>query len=254
MIFALAIFPLLTPLNLPLGISYTTQKYYETVQTLKAGDIVIFHWGEGTAQWGEMGPPGIAQMQQLCNIPGVRIIVFSTTAEAPGLFESNLLPAIDLKGRVYGRDWVNLGYYPGGETAIAALATDPHKLITADYWGHPISELPLMNDFKSGADIALIVGNEPSSGESYLRQFQTKFKTKIVWCSPSAVYTTSLAYFASGQLSGLLNSLRGGAELEKLIGKPGRGMSAMDAMSCLHLWVIVLIVLGNISYFQSKRR
>jgi len=251
-VFIVTIVPILFPLNLPLVISKTTIQYYDTVQKLKSGNTVIFVWNQGTAQFGEMGPPGIAQLQQLMDIPGVKVVVISTGAESPGLFESNLWPAIDPKGKEYGKDWVNLGYIPGGETAIAALATDTWSLVKVDWKGTPISQLPVMEGFKSGADIALIVGNQPSSGEEWQRQFQNKFKTPIVWACVSAGYTTALMFVNSGQLSGILNSLRGGAELELLIKKPGRGVSAMDAMSNLHLLVLATIVASNIIYFKNR--
>ena len=133
-IFVLGIAPLIVPFNLPLKIGRTTDMYYNTAESLQAGDIVIFHWGEGTAQWGEMGPPGIAQFQQLIN-KGARIIVFSGNVEAPGLFDANLKPAIDFKGAVYGDDWLNLGFYPGGETVAASLATEPHTTFLIDAYG-----------------------------------------------------------------------------------------------------------------------
>ena len=252
-VFIVTIVPIVFPLNLPLVISKTTILYYDAVQKLKSGDTVIFVWNQGTAQFGEMGPPGIAQLQQLMNIPGVKIIVISTGAESPGLFESNLLPEVDLKGKEYGVDWVNLGYIPGGESAIAALATDTWSLVKVDWKGIPITQLPVMDGFRSGADIALIAGNQPSSGEEWMRQFQNKFQTPIVWACVSAGYTTALMFVNSGQLSGILNSLRGGAELEILINKPGRGVSAMDAMSNLHLLVLAVIVAGNVLYFTGRK-
>jgi len=252
LVFIVTIIPIIFPLHLPLIISQTTLQYYNTVQKLKSGDTVIFVWNQGTAQFGEMGPPGIAQLQQLMDIPGVKIVVISTGAESPGLFESNLFPSIDTKGKEYGKDWVNLGYIPGGETAIAALATDTWSLVKVDWKGTPITQLPVMDGFHSGADIALIVGNQPSSGEEWQRQFQNKFKTPIVWACVSAGYTTALMFVSSGQLSGILNSLRGGAELEILINKPARGVSAMDAMSNLHILVLAIIVASNIIYFTQK--
>lgn len=250
-IFILGITPLVVPFNLPLNISRTTSMYYNTVDNLQEGDIVIFLWGEGTAQWGEMGPPGIAQFEQLVK-KGARIIVFSNNVEAPGLFDANLLPEINFGDYQYGEDWINLGFYPGAETAIASLASQPHSTFLIDAYGTSLDTLPLWADYQSGEDAVLVVGNEPSSGESFMRQFQTRWGTKIVWCAPSAVYTSSLVYLESGQLSGLLNSLRGGAELEKMTNKPGRGLSAMDALSCIHVWIVLLIIAGNIQHHLGR--
>ena len=250
-LFVLAILPLVFPFNLPLKIGRTTEMYYNTVEELNPDELVIFYFAEGTAQWGEMGPPGIAQLQQLVN-KGVNIIVVCGTIESPGLFDANLKPAIDWKDYVYGEDWLNIGYYPGGESFITSLATEPHSAFVVDADGTSLDSLPLWADYQTGEDVVLIIGNEPSSGITFMRQFQVKWNTPLVWAAPSAVYTSSLSYLESDQLKGLLNSLRGGAELEKLINKPGRGLSAMDALSAIHVWVILLTIAGNIQYLRGR--
>jgi len=252
-IFILASVPLLTPFGLPLEISETTQAYYDTVETLKPGDIVIYEWNMGSAQFGEMGAPAIVQLQQLFNKAGVRIIVFQPTSEAPGLFDANIFPALDLKGKVYGIDWINLGFYPGG-AVIAALATDPHQLFLKDHYGNALSQYSLWNDYRTGADCEMIIFNEVGHGGSYMTQFQIKWGTTIVGATVAAQYADCMLYYTSGQLKGVLNSLRGGAELEKLTNNPGRGLSAMDAMSTLHLWLILVVVAGNVQYFSKRRR
>jgi len=252
-IFILASVPLLVPLNLPLEISPNTQSHYDVIEALNAGDLVIFYWNEGTAQWGEMGPPGIVQLQHVLNQDGVKVIIFSAWPESPALFESSLRPKLDLTGKEYGRDWVNLGYFPGGETAIAALATDPHSLAKEDHYGTPVGELPIMDEFNSGEDIALIMGNAPGGYDLFMNQFQSKWETPIIWATPAAVYPSAVPFAESGQLIGLLNSLRGGAEYEKLINMPGRGLSAMDAMSALYVLVMVLIIIGNVNYYLERR-
>lgn len=252
-IFVLGIAPLLFPFNLPLKIGRTTQMYYDTVEALEPDDVVVFLWGEGTAQWGEMGPPGIAQFQQLID-KGARLIILCSNVEAPGLFDANLKPAIDFKDTVYGEDWINLGYYPGGETVITSLASEPHDTFLIDNYGATLEGMPLWADYQSGEDAVLIVGNQPSSGLGFMRQFQVKWDTPIVWAAPSAVYTSSLIYLESGQLNGLLNSLRGGAELEKLINYPGRGLSAMDALSAIHVWVVILAIIGNVQHYMGRNK
>ncbi len=57
----------------------------------------------------------------------------------------------------------------------------------------------------------------------------------------------------SGQLAGMLGSLRGGAEYEKVSDNPGKALTGMDAQSFMNLTILVFIALGNIGYFVRKK-
>ncbi|MGB4748831.1 MAG: hypothetical protein WBH67_05180 [Bacillota bacterium] len=57
----------------------------------------------------------------------------------------------------------------------------------------------------------------------------------------------------SRQIKGLLAGLGGAAQYEKLLGRPGDATSLMDAQGLGHAMIIVLIVLGNISYILKKK-
>ena len=52
---------------------------------------------------------------------------------------------------------------------------------------------------------------------------------------------------------GILGGLRGGAEYEILINKPGASVAKMDSESISHLYIIALIIIGNIGYFATKK-
>jgi ABC-type nitrate/sulfonate/bicarbonate transport system permease component len=65
---------------------------------------------------------------------------------------------------------------------------------------------------------------------------------------------SEMPYLNSGLIIGLLQSMRGGAELEYLIGHPGVGLTAMDAFTLGHYMLIVFIIIGNIGYLGYVRR
>jgi hypothetical protein len=65
---------------------------------------------------------------------------------------------------------------------------------------------------------------------------------------------TERPFYDSGIYKAILNSMRGGAELEYLIGHPGPGMTAMDAFTLGHYLLIGFIIIGNIGYFGYSRR
>jgi len=67
-------------------------------------------------------------------------------------------------------------------------------------------------------------------------------------------------YLQSGQLSGLLAGMKGGAEYEVLIQKAGYSkaympaVAAMDSQSLAHVVILVLVIVGNLAFFVTRRR
>ncbi|MDD3733041.1 MAG: hypothetical protein PHU88_11775, partial [candidate division Zixibacteria bacterium] len=59
------------------------------------------------------------------------------------------------------------------------------------------------------------------------------------------------AFVSAGQMTGLLGGMKGAAEYEKLLGRPARATSGMDAQSLLHLLIIALVIAGNVGYFVN---
>ena len=62
------------------------------------------------------------------------------------------------------------------------------------------------------------------------------------------------SFVESGQMTGLLGGMRGAAEYEALAGHPDLAVLGMNAQSLVHILVIVLIILGNIAFFTSRRQ
>ncbi len=60
-------------------------------------------------------------------------------------------------------------------------------------------------------------------------------------------------YYDSGQIIGFLGGLKGAAEYEVLNGIPGSGVEGMDAQTIAHLFMILLVILGNLGYFLERR-
>jgi len=69
----------------------------------------------------------------------------------------------------------------------------------------------------------------------------------------AAMVTTYDPYLASGQMTAMVGGLRGAAEYEKLLGVGGGGARGMLAQSTAHLYVILLVIIGNVIYFVGRR-
>jgi hypothetical protein len=66
-------------------------------------------------------------------------------------------------------------------------------------------------------------------------------------------------YLQTGQLVGQLGGMRGAAEYEQLVYDagyhPSKGLAnkAMNAISSTHVLIMLLIVVGNLAFWQDRR-
>ncbi len=56
------------------------------------------------------------------------------------------------------------------------------------------------------------------------------------------------------QALGMMGGLKGAAEYETMIAKPGMGARGMDAQSMAHLLIVCFIILGNVGFVMHKVR
>jgi hypothetical protein len=78
----------------------------------------------------------------------------------------------------------------------------------------------------------------------------------LVYCPTAVMSAAAYPYLDSGQVKGMLNGAMGAVQYETLI---GRGNVATDAsatswaLSTAHIYIILLIALGNLGYLAARR-
>ncbi len=250
------LFPLLSPLGLPIPISVDSIAWNDFINDeIQDGDTVIFSLMYGTSGMPELFPMSVATMKHILE-KDVKFIVVSFWTEGPLVFDT-LIGQVNPAdyGKVYGEDWIRLGYLPGGETAMGAFATSFQNTVPKDYVEKKsLDSFPIMANVKSAEDIDLIISFEtgtPGTPE-WLRQWNTPYGVpQITGCIGVSV-PGIIPYINSGQLSALLPGLTVSAEYEVLLGKPGLAVAGVDAVSTSHLLVVMLVIVGNIAYFMTR--
>jgi len=242
--------PMVSPIGLPISVSSATQKAYDAVEKLKAGDTIMVDFGYYVDGGPDVEPIGVAMFRQLFG-KGIRIIAVGYKDHAVMLADKLFAPYAGTK--VYGTDYVNLGYIPGGETAIAAYARDIKKAFPRDTKGTSTDQLPILKSVNSASDCALFLFLTDSSADAWVRQI-SQYKVPIIGGIITVSAPQAEPFLASGQLTGMLAGLRAAAEYEILMGKPGPAAAGMDAQSTGHMLLILFIIAGNISYLATKKQ
>ena len=128
------------------------------------------------------------------------------------------------------------------------------KVYPTDADGRPLSQLPVMAGVQSYKDVALLVDLASSSTPgSWIGYAHERYKLAMAAGITAVMATDYYPYLQTGQLVGMINGLKGAAEYEALIEHPGLGTLGMSAQSIAHVFIILLVIIGNIALFASGR-
>ncbi len=247
----LAFLPVAVPLGLPVPINEITRLSYAAMEGLNPGDLIAISFDYGGGSAAELYPQNLVMMKHAL-AKGLRVITVAFSIAGPEMAEMAIRESGYEAATEYGVDYVNLGFIAGFETAMSGFAIDPHSLISADFYGTPISDIPIMDDFNSLDDLALIAFTTSTSQDHYIRQW-TGYNALVIGCIQSLYFSVMNVYMGTGQIVGFINGLRGSAEYELLTQELGVGVLTMDQASITHLYAILLLVIGNIGYYLSRR-
>lgn len=249
------IIPTLKPLGLPLMIGDMAKDWYNTVDALPEGSIVLFDIGFGAGGYPSLGPATIACFHQFFE-KNLKVIIMATALEGsmmyPLIMEA-VKPEINY-GAVYGEDYVFLGYIAGGMTAMAGVLGDLHALVSTEYTGTPISQVNLLKDVTGADDYDLVsyITTAGGTSEGWVYQAYSAYDRPLVGGFLSMMTTSMKPYYDTGQLLGLIDGVKGAADMEFLTKHPGDAIRSSDVLSFTQTLVLIFIVIGNISYWGAK--
>jgi hypothetical protein len=228
---------------------------YDFIESLPSDSVVIIDYGCNAVMWPENGISTLAIMKHLFSKTDIKIVMFAGwLVEGPVIWNTRIKPEVQryLDLRTYGEDWVDFGYIPGAEVALAGMATDFHATIPKDVHGTPVGEIAMMQNIRTATDFALGIAMNAQIG--WLNQWQVPYGTPISVICQGMLAPGNMPYLETGQLTGFVAGSTGAAQYEILIRSPGEGAAQADAISLSHVLVIAVIIIVNVDHFLSRSR
>ena len=141
----------------------------------------------------------------------------------------------------YGTNYLNLGYLPGGVMGIRAFTQDPAHTMQFDILLNSAWEsstlLQGINSLAQFGALIVITDNADS--------LRAQNPLPLVVITSAQAAPMLYPYFDSGQVSGIVNGLNGGAVFEQNnAGRPGTARSYWDAYS-LGMLLAMSVILGG---------
>jgi hypothetical protein len=248
------IMPMLFPIGFPVPITPEVKRWYDTIDKLPNGSVIMIDFGYSGGGEPELGPMAVAVYHHIFKRGGIKVVVMSTSIEGTLLFDKVIAELNPSQyGKQYGVDYIHIGYIAGTESAMAAVGKSIRATTTTDYKGTPLDQYPIMQGVNEAADFDLLIcyttGGDQSEG--WVRQWYTTYKTPYLCCVIAMMVPTMLPYQKAGQIVSLVSGAQAG-QMELLVHVPGRGIKSADVITMTHLLCIALVVVGNVAYFGKK--
>ena len=250
--------PLVVSMPLPLYVSTMVQDLYDAIEALPDHSIVLISADYDPTAKPELEPFHVALLHHLAR-KKIRMVMISLWPAAPPLTDQVVAEVglVEKYGYVKGVDFAHLGYKDGRQIVMESMGNSIRATFPRDRDGNPVESNPLMHQVDTYADVAMLInvsGGFPGVKE-YVQVVQSRYGIKMVGACTAVSGPDYVPYYQATpkQLLGLAAGMKGTAEYEKLVGRPGTAMTGMAAQSSSHLLLILFIVFGNVMFFLARR-
>jgi len=261
LVFLATAVPLILNIRLPMPVSPEVKSAFEAVDKLKEGDVILISTDYGPSSAPETQPMLEAILSHAFQ-KNVKVLLM-THWRFEGLIMG--IEGIDKIAKKYhkeyGKDYLVLGYRPGGTAVMIGMAEDFRNIFSTDNAGKPLDSYPIYKEIAGDdgilnyKDIDLLVGLEAGSiGNFWIMIVNARYKVPMIMGTTAVITPEFFAFYQSGQIEGLLGGLKGAADYETLLGVMGFASKGMVSQFAVHVLIILLILLGNLSDIARRFR
>jgi hypothetical protein len=248
------IVPLIFRFPMPIPISPETQALHDRVEAIPDSSTIVLTFDYYPSTLAETEPMSIAALEQ-CWRKDLKIITLSTVGlGGPSIADRVMATVAERFGKVYGIDYVNLGYKANYQAVLLGLGKSFRSIYPTDFYGTPLDSLPILRgiDNYEGVEFIFIVSDN-TIVDYWVGLVNAQYGTEMGAGVTAVMAPKFYAYVRANQLVGLLGGMKGAAEYEDLVGAIGMATAGMGAQSMVHLMIIFFIIMGNIAYFTGRR-
>jgi len=249
--------PLPAPVSIP-DQTFAASKLVNAIPD-SAPVLLAFDYEPGMA--GEMHAASSAIVDRLI-VKGSRLTLVSTVPSGPAIAEY-FFQEVLARAYTEGKDYINLGYIPGGTTGLLSFAHTPRLVFPMSYdgnrdpWGTPpLQTVNRLSDFA----LVMIITDDSDVARAWIEQVQPQLgETPVITILSAQAEPMVRPYFGAevgSQVRGIVSGLSGAAAYE-VLAENNLGRAYWDAYSVGLIVAVGAIFIGgalNITSVILNRR
>jgi hypothetical protein len=250
------LFPMLTPgwmSGLP-AVPLETSPVGQMINAIPNGAPVLLIVDYEPGMSGELEAASSTVLDHLM-LRGTRLAIVSTSPVGPALGE-HLIDLLGVHNYQPGVHYVNLGFIPGGAAGLQGFGIAPQSALPLGYdatplWGllnlagaNPWGQAPLegvtsLRDFQ----MTLLLSDDPDTVRGWVEQVEPRLaEQSLVVVSSAQAAPLIRPYFESGQVTGMVTGVSGGAYYEGFMGRERSARAFWDSYGVGSLAAVLLIL------------
>jgi hypothetical protein len=250
----IVLLPLIIKPKISVRVSEPVRDAYHAIDHLPQNSVVMISIDFDPSSAPEVQPMLIAILRH-CFRKNLKVILTGQLALGLPLGEIALNQVAPEYKKVYGQDYVNIGYRPGYTALMVGIGREIRDFFKTDYRGVPLDSFEFMRQVHNYHDIDLLVSLAHGAvADAWIMYAGARFNQKIIVGCTGVNAPGMFQYYSAHQIEGIIGGLQGASEYETLVEKPGAATLGMPAQSSAHALLILLLIIGNIGFILSRRK
>jgi hypothetical protein len=248
------IIPAVKGFEVPVTVSPEVRKVYDFVDKIQPGEYLFISVDYDPTSLAELNPMAEAIIKHA--FQRNEKLIFVTLAQfGPGMVEEITSRLARDYNKVRGVDYAFLGYRPYPSITILAMGVDFRVPFPVDYYGTSLDSLPIMHGIKNFFNVKGVIDlTSGNTSDMWLVDGNGRYGFPLAIGITGVMAADYYQYLQSGQLFGIIPGIKGAAEYESLIKKPGTGMQQAAYQVVAHSVIILFIIISNVAYFSTRKK
>lgn len=248
----LIVFILFTPaqmIPLPIALPAESALVLPVMDALPEGAPVLLVFDYEPALAGELESAAAPFVDRLIGLRHPRFTILSTSPTGAALAERFMSTTQSRHNYLYGQNYINLGFLPGGGSGILFFSQNPKVAMPLDAKGNLVWNLAVVQGVNNFPDYAAIILLTDQAEDARVWVEQTTGRRNdrsLVVISSAQAAPMIQPYLISGQINGMISGLHGGAAFEGAYGSNTPVRFYWGAYNVALLAVVLLIIFGSL--------
>ena len=246
--------PIIVPLNLPVRVTNDVRGVFDEIEALPDGSHILIAFDYEPGSTPECDPMAIAVLRH-CFRKNLKVIGVTIVPWGVGTGEDVLSLVANEMSKERGKDYTFLGFKAEQFPTIVGMSLSIRNTFQTDRYGNDTNELEILKGVEKLADFPYMIEfHDDATLEYWVIYGHETTGIKIGSACTAVMAPGYYPYLDANQITGIIGGLKGASEYEKLVGFRGFASKGMDSQSVIHMFIIFIMILGNIAYLITRKK